>query len=97
MRSSRLNGIFSRIWDNFANLFDFLSLDFPNQAYSTTFLLFWFILGLLGRMSNRGGSLDRTDRLGRSGDQRSSSCANVFPNTDFDTLVSHGARKLRGL
>ena len=54
MRGSRLSGIVTSIRDNFTNLFDFLSLNVPNQAYSAAFLLFWFILGLLGCMPNGG-------------------------------------------
>lgn len=47
MRGPWLGDIVTSIGNNFAYLFDLLSLDIPNQAYPATFLLFWFILGLL--------------------------------------------------
>jgi len=47
MRSSRLNNVVASIGNNFADLLNLLSLDLPNDTYTTTFLLLWFILGLL--------------------------------------------------
>jgi hypothetical protein len=97
MRDSWLSGAITSIGNNLANLFDLLPLDFPNEAYSTTFLLFWFVLRLLGCTTDRGRCFNRTNRLGGSGDQRASSCANVFANTNLYALISHSTRELRGL
>jgi hypothetical protein len=47
MRSSGLNGTITSIGNNFADLLDLLPLDIPNDTYTTTFLLLWFILSLL--------------------------------------------------
>ena len=51
MRNSWLSGI---VGDNFANLLDLLSLDIPNEADATTFLLLWFVFGLLRCTTDRG-------------------------------------------
>ena len=47
MRNSRLSNVVASIGNNFADLLNLLSLDLSNDTYTTTFLLFWFILSFL--------------------------------------------------
>ena len=93
MRSSRL-GIVTRIGNNFADLLNLLSLNFPNDTYTTTFLLLWFILSLLRRTPDRRRCLNGTNWLGRGRNQRTPSGANVLANTNLYALISHSAREL---
>ena len=52
MRSSRFSTVTS-IGNNFADLLNLLSLNFPNDTDTTTFFLLWFILTLLRRTPDR--------------------------------------------
>lgn len=54
VRGSWLGNIVTSVGNNFANLFDFLSLGISYHAYPTAFLLLGFILGLVRCMPNRG-------------------------------------------
>lgn len=54
MRCSWLSSIVAIIRNNFTNLFDLLSFDFPDDTYATTLLLLWLVFSLLRRVAERG-------------------------------------------